>query len=608
MSTEATLGQKLWKRADKLRAKRSSVFDPQVQYLYQYFWPDVSDVNTEKTESTVDWFDRLYETTAIRASATCSIGVRNWITPSTEEWLGLSPPPNLNRGGSGGAPRSTNPRIDRLSSPASPAVDDNGMDEAQRWCHKAATQALQEFAASNLYGVVQPFNRAACVAGTSLMFMEEGKASLFRFEQFKFGTFCIAENDEKLVDTVFRWFKLTVRQAVQKFCPQDQGGEYDLSGMPPKIRKAYLAEKYDEEFEFMHACYPNQDYRRGAIGTEGMAFASVYLDSETKMVVKEGGYEEMPYFCLRWSRWGTENQVWGCSPAFETLAEARQLNAVEQFDDALVELNAFPPQIIPDSLDGNVEQASGGQTVVKAEDMVRGAVPKLWENAGRTAHQDIVEKQQKKIKAIESAFFVDTFKAVSQLGERITESTYGALALLQGEKVDQFTGTFDQYRTEVINPMVKRALGIMSRAGVLDDPPDSLMVSPDGDPKSEKELAIPKIGIKSRVTLAMGAARNIGLQKTLEAWAPMAETHPEIFDNLSLDISFRRSGRDNGMPESDFRPLKEVSGMRDARAKMQKQVNDAHLAETMGKAAGSLGKAPPALQKQVTDQIQGAAA
>ena len=212
MAEADSLGMRLFKRADGLRAKRSSVMDPQWQQISQYFWPDVSDINTEKTESTENWFNRIYDTAPVRAGQTCSVGVRNWVTPSTEPWLDLSPPYNLTKQ----AAASMNPRLNRISKPPSDPVDDQGQDDATRWTAETASQILNWFSESNFYSVIQPYNRSACTFGTALMFMEEGKETTYNFEQFKVGTYCIAENEEKIVDTVFRWFKLTVRQAGQR--------------------------------------------------------------------------------------------------------------------------------------------------------------------------------------------------------------------------------------------------------------------------------------------------------------------------------------------------------------------------------------------------------
>ena len=228
----------LLRRADKLKSKRASTFDPAWQEISQYYYPDMSDINTEKEEGTTGWFDRIYESTPIRAASTCSIGVRNWVTPSTDPWLALMPPNYLPKGRQ---QMKASPRVRRILG-ANEQEDENGQDEATRYLAGTAEEFQHELQTSNFYAIIQPFNRGACVFGTALMYLEEGTSSLFKFEQFKVGTFCIAENDQKLVDTVFRWFKLTGRQAKQKF---------GADSLPKKIQDTLAAKKYDEEFVFV---------------------------------------------------------------------------------------------------------------------------------------------------------------------------------------------------------------------------------------------------------------------------------------------------------------------------------------------------------------------
>ena len=589
------LGIALFKRADKLRAKRRSVFDPQFQKLSQYFWPDVSDINTEKTEDTEDWFSRIFSSRPIRASQTCSVGVRNWVTPSTDPWLGMAPPYGLTKAKG----QSSNPRINRLSGPTAPAASTSGdpvKDEATRWCDEVASQLLEWFSESNFYSVIQNFNRSGCVFGTALMYMEEGDETTFNFEQFKVGTYCIAENKQKIVDTVMRWFKFTVRQAEQKF------GRDNLSD---EIRTCIDKGEFEKEFNFIHHCLPMKDFK--AMGGDyegsdmnermaaGMAFASVYQIEKDKKICQKRGYEEMPYFCLRWSRWGTENQAWGCSPAWEVLSDARQINDFVMNYQALVEQKAFPRIIVPDSITGAVEMAAGEATVVKAEDMARNVMPKEWLTEGQVP--ELVELIEMTAKDINEAFFVDIFKGLSQLKEKITEATYGAIALLQGENLDQFTGTFDQYRTELINPFIKRAVGIAMRGDLLRDPPQALMVQKGKDPKSPKELAAPKISIKSRVTLALQQAKLVGTEKTLQILAPMMEQRAEIGDNFDWNDMTRTIARSNGQPESNLLPLKDTLAKQQARVQMQQQEMKLRAAEIAAKSAGQLGKAPPKFQE-----------
>ena len=132
------LGLKLYKRADSLRQKRASIFDPAVQEIYDYFMPDLSDVNTDKTEGISGWFDRLYDSAPIRAVSTCSVGIRNWVTPSTEPWLDLSPPPGL-----AAMAHQLSPRVGRIVNPQAGLTENDGQDDATRWCAEEAAASCR---------------------------------------------------------------------------------------------------------------------------------------------------------------------------------------------------------------------------------------------------------------------------------------------------------------------------------------------------------------------------------------------------------------------------------------------------------------------------------
>ena len=182
------------------------------------------------------------------------------------------------------------------------------------------------------------------------------------------------------------------------------------------------------------------------------------------------------------------------------------------------------------------------------------------------------------------------------------------VALRNGEKLDQFTGTFDQYRTDFITPLVKRIIGILFRAGKLKDAPPSLMVQPGDDPKADPELAMPKINIKSRVTLALNEVRNVGVQKTVEMLLPLGEQKPEIMDNFNWDEVARGTARNNGMPEAMLLPIKQMLEVRQQRTKMLMEQRALDQAKTASEAGKNLGKAPQQLQDQVTGQLTGQAA
>ena len=65
----------------------------------------------------------------------------------------------------------------------------------------------------------------------------------------------IAENHQGVVDTVFRKFQLTARQAVQRF---------GADTLPDKI-VTDAEERPDTQHEFLHAVFPNPERVRGAL-------------------------------------------------------------------------------------------------------------------------------------------------------------------------------------------------------------------------------------------------------------------------------------------------------------------------------------------------------
>ena len=230
------------------------------------------------------------------------------------------------------------------------------------------------------------------------------------------------------------------------------------------------------------------------------------------------------------------------------------------------------------------------------------AVPREWLTQGD--YQNTKEMLDDKRAALNKAFFVDIFNALGNLEDKRMTATEVSQRI--GEKLDQFTGTFDQYRTDLINPLVLRCIGIAYRAGKLGKAPQALLVRPNNDPKEPLQLASPKINIKSRVTLAMNEVKNVGTEKTLTLLQPLAQMRPDIMDNFNFDNLVRMTGRNFGMPEGSFRSMKEVIDLRNQRAQMIAKENALKNAETAATAAGKLGKAPQQLQDAASNQLQSA--
>src|SRR5690606_28869915 len=120
------------------------------------------------------------------------------------------------------------------------------------------------------------------------------------------GEIHIAENAEGRVDTVFRKFALSARQAQQAW------GE----AAGPGVAAAIAAGKPERRFAFLHAVRPAGEGDAGA-RARGFRFASTYLGLEERRIVAAGGYHEMPYMVPRWSK--DAGEIYGRSPGWNAL-------------------------------------------------------------------------------------------------------------------------------------------------------------------------------------------------------------------------------------------------------------------------------------------------
>ena len=565
MSADALAKEQL-DRFNTCKAVRSSTFDQGWQEITNYFLPQQSNVNTEKTEGTTGWTDRIYDTTAIQAAQVCRSGQRNWLTPSSEPWAAYEPPEFLSSAGK-----------------------EQEKDEAAQWLSRCTDITMRELARSNFYAMVNLDYLQVCTLGTGLLFCEEGKRTALNFRQFQCWKITIEEDDEGVVDSVRREFELTTRQAVQWFGIENVG---------EKIGKAWeKTSGHGKKWKFVHAVFPREESRRlkGRMTGDNKPIASVYIAVDDIKCVEVSGYDEMPYMCSRFDKWGTDSP-WGYSPAYLCLPDARQINYVAQYRDALAELKAVPRLLYPDNLQGDVDLRAGGITTF--DPSIANGIPREWMTVGDDKAAE--ENMSRKADAINKAYYVNMFTMLEQLSDK--KMTAYEIAQRIGEKLEQFTPVFDRRVTEFLNPLLKRIFGILYRMGKFGDAPESLMI-PIG--KNQMSLALPEIAITSRISLALKALQNQGTLNTLSALQGLAEQKPDIIDNFDTDTMSRELARNYGVPPDILRPMKKVLEIRAQRQAMMQAQQAVALAQGAAKAGKDLEKSPKELKDTVTQSLTG---
>lgn len=515
-----------------LRSPWTGIWDEIAKYVMPRRAPGMN--GTVSSPSTAD-DALLFDTTAVRANMTLANGQLAWMSPLESSWFGFSA-------------RKAN-------------------DEAKRWLSDATAEIQRAMATSNAYLALHEFYLDRSAFGTACLYIEPTAAGGLNFQVWPVGSFVIDEDDNGQVDTVYREFKMTVRQLVMRF---------GIEGVSEAVRKKFQAggKDWHEKIDLIHAIYPRLESERDPKKIDGpnKPIASVYFEKGTLHVCQVSGYDEQPFMVSRYLEWGSGlGSLYGWSPSFAATPDARQLNFLEKMGDALAEKQAFPPVLAPDELEGEIDPNANGVTYYSKD--IAQTPPKEWMTAGR--YDILLDRVARREKAINDAFHVDLFQMFAQLDKQMTARE---VAERSSEKLIQFSPTFARLTTELFNPMLHRVFALMQRSGRLGLPPQDLQEY--------------DIEYSSRIALALRALPTIAYQRAIERIATVAQFNSNILDNYDFDKAERETALLEGMSIDVLRPEIEVQDIRAARAQAQQQAMEAQQAMGAADAASKLGRIP----------------
>ena len=540
--------------------------EPKWQELADYCSPRKAEITTKRDFPDIDKNVRLYDSTAVYANTTLANGQLAYMTPADTRWFQFDPPRFMAQ-----------------------------EDKAKAWYSQCSDIAQATLANSNFYAEVHELYFDDSTFGTYSLFCDESAGeNPFVFQSVPICKYAISENAEGKIDTMFREIELTLLQAAEKF------GEKNLSEQLQGHLRDYRASGKGGTVKhtFLHAIYPRKPSEReaGKEDPENKPFASIYLEKSSKHVCMVSGFDEQPFFAGRHLK--HNNSVYGFSPAWVALADARQLNFLVKQLDALAETKAFPRMLIPSTHEGEIDLRSAGITYFDPTNP--NAIPREWATQGD--YQIGLEREQRKADNINRAFHVDMFRMFSELDKQMTAREVNERA---SEKLVQFSPTFALKTTELFNPLLRRIFGMHLRRGLFPPPPrEALSLNEDtGVP----EIPQPEIVYVSRVALAIKGLHNVAMLRTMENTLAMVQVQPDILDNYDLDKATRGMALNDGVPTEWMRPMDTVEEMRAQRAQqqqaMQEQQSQLALADSAAK-VGSI-KADSAVGQMMGQQMAG---
>jgi len=430
-------------------------------------------------------------------------------------------------------------------------------DDVKNWLEKVTKIIHKYLVSSNFRQAFFEFLKSLGCFGTACLYEAKGKKIPIAFTNFFMADVFIATNSDGVVDTVFRRFEYTARQAVQ---------EFGIDNLGEKIVTAYNnPNQRDKKFKFFHAVFPREEYDITKDDPANMPFASFYVSRDEKLQISESGYPELPYQVDRFDRDAYED--YGRSPMMKKLPDIKMANAMKKTRIKGWEKMVDPVTLLPD--DGSIWPLAtqpGGVIFYRAG----GDKPEYWEFKGNLTKMEeaIVSIQQE----IQKGFFLDMF---DPLVDRQNMTATEVMARVE-QKMRFLTPIIGRLQSELFNPMIQRIIGILGKQGKLPDMPPEL---------SEKEFSVMYLG---RLALALRTLETEGFTKTMLEWGPLMELS-DFMDNLDTDKAFRDSSRNNGMPTTWLKEIEKVQTERQAREQAAQQQQQMEALPELAKAAKAGG-------------------
>jgi hypothetical protein len=528
----------LIRRNDKLKSTRI-LYEPLWEEIAEYEFPRRvgigSYISPGQKQTTY-----LYDSTAIHAIELLAASMHGTITPSSSKWFSLKL------------------RDDRL----------NKIKEVMDWLELCADRMYLAIHQSNYNSEIHEVYLDLGAFATACLLIEEKPLKVpgfngLQFKSIQNSEYCIDEDAEGRVDTVFREFELSARAAYLKW--GDSLGE----GVKKYTEKD---QDQDHKFKFLHAVMPSGD------GTNARPFVSYYVSLEDRNLLSEKSYWEFPYMVPRWSK--SSGETYGRGQGHTALPDVKTLNKAKEFGLKAWAKDLDPPTFEKDrGVISSLKLYPGGRNVVRDKDSV-------WMMDHHIRYDVSQIKEEELRQSIRQIFYADQLKL--QEGPEMTATE----VQVRYELMQRLLGpTIGRLESELLNPKIERIFSIMLRASsskfeVLPPPPAILskMGIKEIDIEYEGPLA------KAQRMSEMAGARNL-----FAVGAEITQVNPEanVFDNLDSDEVFRGMAEVSGAPSKYLRSVEEVAKIREARLQAQ-QVEQQKM--DMQRMAEGAGRAAPALK------------
>ncbi len=405
-----------------------------------------------------------------------------------------------------------------LTSPARPwfrlTVADQDLNKSaavRAWLDHVAERILMVFASSNLYSVLPLLYQELAVFGTASAFVEEDFHDVIRVYLQTTGSFWIALDDRRVVDTHLRKIMMPARAAIRRWGDK----------LPKNILDKKGKAGADGNVGFWHLIEPNDEFEEGSLGAKGKKWRSVYwpVESSNDEIVQVTGYEEWPLLTPRWEVLTDDPYGTGCG--HDALPDVKSLQILGKRRHNAVDQHVNPAMAFPAELKNQATGTTPG--------FVNYFAGNLNEKVGRPLYQTspaVITPLQALIAdtrdVVNRTFYADLFLMISQM-DGVQPRNQLEIMARKEEKLLMLGPVLDALHGELLSPLVDRAYAIMVKHRMFMDPPQELHGYP-------LEVEMISMLAQAQKAVQVGAIeREVGFISSLVGAFPQAADKIDIY-------------------------------------------------------------------------------
>jgi hypothetical protein len=438
-------------------------------------------------------------------------------------------------------------------------------------------QMYAVLAKSNFYDAVHNIYEEEAGYGSACLLEYEDEEDVVRFYPLTCGEYLFSESARRVVNGIWRTMRMTAHQLAE---------EFGIENLPKEVRDEISREndrKFSDPFKFfqvIHVIRKRGWYDPSKMTADEMPIESTYVMKNIRhgkhSILAERGFREWPAATPRWRQKGSD--VYGRGVGHEILGHVKQLQ--EMTHDKLIASAKLvdPPLKAPAGLKRAVSIGAGEGTF---GDDIEKFMP-LFEigTAFREFREDINDIRMEIMKGSYNDLFL-------MLADQRPGVTATEIVERHEEKLLQLGPVIERQFTELLSPVIERTFAIMSRSGMIADPPEELI-------EWQNALGKPvemKIEYISLLAQAQKQAITTAIRATVGFAGEMAALDPSAWDAINPEEAVSQFGDAVGIPPKVLRSKQEIEEIRRIRMEQQQRQQQMEQELAAVEAAKGLGQA-----------------